>query len=324
MNTESPKDQETSTTMGVGARLRQAREKMGLTQQTIAERLCLKLSTVRELEEDRTPSDLAPTFLHGYVRSYAKLVQLPVEELLPLLANQTPAKMVRVAPIKTTLLGKQRKKRDGWLMTFTWLVLFVVVGLTAAWWWQNHQANQEDIINMANEPSAQPSQKQNGQAIDLTNQSPASHEPASTQDAAATSRTATNSVVQPAIESINDAAQAQVDQNNTTVAPGQTPASGIAAVNTDASQAPVATSNSNGIVLNFNGDCWLEIRDSTGKVLFSGMQRSGGSLDLSGTPPYKVKIGAPASVQMQYRGKPVDLSRFIKAGLVARFNLGAE
>jgi cytoskeleton protein RodZ len=42
-------------------------------------------------------------------------------------------------------LGKRRKKRDGWLMSFTWLVLFVVIGLSGAWWWQDHKAQQEEI-----------------------------------------------------------------------------------------------------------------------------------------------------------------------------------
>lgn len=40
-------------------------------------------------------------------------------------------------------------------MTFTWLVLFVVVGLTGAWWWQNHKAQQEEITTMADQSSAE-------------------------------------------------------------------------------------------------------------------------------------------------------------------------
>jgi cytoskeleton protein RodZ len=32
-------------------------------------------------------------------------------------------------------------------MSFTWLVLFVVIGLTGAWWW--HKAQQEEITTMA-------------------------------------------------------------------------------------------------------------------------------------------------------------------------------
>jgi cytoskeleton protein RodZ len=47
-------------------------------------------------------------------------------------------------------------------------------------------------------------------------------------------------------------------------------------------------------------------------------------LNLSGQAPYKLKIGAPAAVQIQYLGKPVDLSRFIRTNQVARLTLNAE
>lgn len=63
--------------------MRNAREQLGLSQQAVAERLCLKVSTVRDIEEDKAPADLASTFLRGYIRSYARLVHIPEEELLP-------------------------------------------------------------------------------------------------------------------------------------------------------------------------------------------------------------------------------------------------
>jgi len=78
------------------------------------------------------------------------------------------------------------------------------------------------------------------------------------------------------------------------------------------------------MVLNFSADCWLEVTDSAGKKLFSGMQRSGGKLSLAGTAPYRVKIGAPSAVQIQYQGQPVDLSRFIRNNQVARLTIGAQ
>ncbi len=63
MNTEATQDhQEANTT---GARLRHAREQLGLSQQAVAERLCLKVSTVRDIEDDKAPADLASTFLRG-------------------------------------------------------------------------------------------------------------------------------------------------------------------------------------------------------------------------------------------------------------------
>jgi cytoskeleton protein RodZ len=170
MNTEATQDhQEANTT---GARLRNAREQLGLSQQAVAERLCLKVSTVRDIEDDKAPADLASTFLRGYIRSYARLVHIPEEELLPMMAKQAPIRAAKVAPMQSFSLGKRRKKRDGWLMSFTWLVLFVVIGLSGAWWWQDHKAQQEEISTMADQSSAElNSGDSNSQSIPLDNQS---------------------------------------------------------------------------------------------------------------------------------------------------------
>ncbi len=46
------------------------------------------------------------------------------------------------------------------------------------------------------------------------------------------------------------------------------------------------------------------------KKLFSGMQRKDGNLNLTGRAPYKLKIGAPAAVQIQYQGKPCRSESF--------------
>jgi Uncharacterized protein conserved in bacteria len=120
----------------------------------VAERLCLKVSTVRDIEEDKAPADLASTFLRGYIRSYARLVHIPEEELLPMMAKQAPIRAAKVAPMQSFSLGKRRKKRDGWLMSFTWLILFVVIGLSGAWWWQDHKAQQEEITSMADQSTS--------------------------------------------------------------------------------------------------------------------------------------------------------------------------
>ncbi|WP_183072159.1 cytoskeleton protein RodZ, partial [Salmonella enterica] len=187
MNTEATHDQNEAQTTGV--RLRNAREQLGLSQQAVAERLCLKVSTVRDIEEDKAPSDLASTFLRGYIRSYARLVHVPEEELLPGLEKQAPLRAAKVAPMQSFSLGKRRKKRDGWLMSFTWLVLFVVVGLTGAWWWQNHKAQQEEITTMADQSTAElNADKDGGQSVPLDTRDATSQDttPAQTAPAPAT------------------------------------------------------------------------------------------------------------------------------------------
>jgi cytoskeleton protein RodZ len=320
MNTEASQENISKTT---GERLRQAREQLGLSQQAVAERLCLKVSTVRDIEEDTAPPGLASTFLRGYIRSYAKLVHIPEEELLPLMAKQAPIRAAKVAPMQSFSLGKSRKKRDGWLMGFTWLVVFVVIGLTGAWWWQNHQAQQQEIATMADQSSAQLSQG-DGQSIPLGNG----------DDAAGDNSTDAGTGTPPDSQAVNTAAQpapvtpaapaAPVAQTPApaAVSPSQAPVN--APVTTPADAPAAAPADAGAIVMNFNADCWLQVNDATGKTLFSGIQKSGGTLNLNGTAPFKLKIGAPRAVQIQYQGKPVDLSQFIKSNRVARLTLAAE
>ena len=305
MNTEATQDhQEANTT---GARLRHAREQLGLSQQAVAERLCLKVSTVRDIEDDKAPADLASTFLRGYIRSYARLVHIPEDELLPMMAKQAPIRAAKVAPMQSFSLGKRRKKRDGWLMSFTWLVLFVVIGLSGAWWWQDHKAQQEEISTMADQSSAELNGGDaNSQNVPLDTSAPAAPTAQTPAD--------NNAVVAPS--------QANVDTAGTTpAAPATTPASPLP---TDQANVTTPAASAQDLVMNFSADCWLEVSDATGKKLFSGLQRKGGNLNLSGQAPYKLKIGAPAAVQIQYLGKPVDLSRFIRTNQVARLTLNAE
>ncbi|MBS0970603.1 cytoskeleton protein RodZ [Chimaeribacter arupi] len=321
MNTEASQENISKTT---GERLRQAREQLGLSQQAVAERLCLKVSTVRDIEEDTAPPGLASTFLRGYIRSYAKLVHIPEEELLPLMAKQAPIRAAKVAPMQSFSLGKSRKKRDGWLMGFTWLVVFVVIGLTGAWWWQNHQAQQQEIATMADQSSAQLSQG-DAQSIPLGNSDDAAPADNSNDGTTGTppDSQATNTAAQPApVTPAAPAAPVAQAPAPTVVSPSQAPVA--APVTTPADAPAAAPADAGAIVMNFNADCWLQVNDATGKTLFSGIQKSGGTLNLNGTAPFKLKIGAPRAVQIQYQGKPVDLSQFIKSNRVARLTLAAE
>ena len=336
MNTEATEDK--SSVNSTGERLRSAREQMGLTQQNVAERLCLKLSTVRDLEEDKSPADLASTFLRGYIRSYARLVRVPEEELLPMMAKQAPVRAAKVEQMQSFSLGKRRKKRDGWLMIFTWLVLFVVVGLTGAWWWQNHKAAQDDLVSMADQNA--PAENGSGQSIPLTDGNASSENDTSGQSVPM------DMAPSQAPADSGSASAASAPETSAPTASAQAPAASTQAGNpppavVSPSQAPVDTgansalptssagvsqpaADPNAVVMNFSRDCWLEVTDAAGKKLFSGIQRSGGKLSLAGTAPYRLKIGAPAAVQIEYQGKPVDLSRFIRTNQVARLTLGAQ
>ncbi len=336
MNTEAT--QEKSAVQSTGERLRIAREAKGLTQQNVAERLCLKVSTVRDIEEDKSPVDLAATFLRGYIRSYARLVNVPEDDILPMLSKQAPVRSAKITPMHNISLGSssRRKKRDGMLTTFTVLVILVVIGLTVAWWWQNHKASQADMAAMTSSVSDN-SAGGNEQSIPLST-GDADSSPADSNSAPVSTDTPVQATGSAPVVS-GGAATTQPESQPAAISPSQTslPAAGSTADQTSAAGTPApATADSQpvpaaaapvspeAVVMNFNADCWLEVTDATGKKLFSGLQHKGATLNLSGKTPYRLKIGAPAAVSVQFRGQPVDLSRFIRTNQVARLTIGAQ
>lgn len=328
MNTEAT--QESNEAQTTGERLRIAREQLGLSQQTVAERLCLKVSTVRDIEDNKSPQDLASTFLRGYIRSYARLVHIPEEELLPMMAKQTPIQDSKVEAMHSYSLGKRRKKRDGWLMSFTWLILFVVLGLTGAWWWQNHKAQQAELTTMDDQSSGEFSAAQDEHIValngdDTPRQSTTS--PELTQPEATASGSVVAPVATPPADNAQQPPDAVVSQSQTSTDNLQSTATGEAAASLPTESANVAATTgqaADALNMTFSNDCWLEVTDAAGKKLFSGLKRKGETLDLAGQSSYKLKIGAPTAVQIQFQGKPVDLSRFIRTNQVARLTVSAE
>lgn len=299
------------TTMTIGQLLVQARERMGLTQDVVAERLCLKTSTVKEIEQDIAPAGVEPTFLRGYIRLYARMVGVAESDITALMNVEEPVPLAKVSPMQSYSLGKKRKKREGWLMKLTWLIIIVLIAMVGIWWWQDHNAQKDELVTMANQSDLILSQQDNStNPVDLPN-------------------------------SIDDAPVATLDNSPETLA--QNPA----AINTVAEEAPVRTIplpnapqsaviperaqstestetapvSSSALVLDFTGQCWLEIRDANNKILFSGTKNNGDKLELDGAQPYRLNIGAPANVAVQFQGNAVDLSRFIKAKRPAKLKL---
>lgn len=310
------------TFITVGQLLSRARERMGLTQEAVAERLCLKVSTVKEIEQDIHPAGVEPTFLRGYIRLYARMVGIPENDLATLLKSDVPAQSPNVSPMHSYSLGKKRKKREGWLMKLTWLIVIVLIAMVGIWWWQEHNAQQKDLLTMANQNEAlvqqDSSEPVNNIAVDM---------PLATDNSAVQ----TDPLVDPApvltdtqtVANTQTATNADAEGVRTIPlpnAPQTTPS--VDRAQADVSQTtdmPAATGN--GLTLSFSGQCWLEIRDANNKVLFSGMKNNGDKLELDGAQPYRLNIGAPANVTVQFQGKNVDLSRFIKAKRSAKFKL---
>lgn len=76
--------------LSAGQRLRAAREKAGLTEAEIAERLFLHEGFVKHLETDDFDKLPGPTFVKGYIKSYCRLVNLCPDPLIALYKEHRP------------------------------------------------------------------------------------------------------------------------------------------------------------------------------------------------------------------------------------------
>jgi cytoskeleton protein RodZ len=172
-------------------------------------------------------------------------------------------------------------------------------------WWQNHQARQE-AATMTEQPSAQLNQDNSqGQPIPLGDNADSTLTVDDMSSASAT-------MLAPAEQTpaATSASQPNVTENGLPIDDVQTVKS--------------AGADPQAVTFTLKADCWFQIDDASGKALFSGVKRGGETFSVKGTAPYKLKIGAPGAIDIQFQGRSVDLSHFIKSSRVARLTLAAE
>lgn len=142
-------DQEPCISYSIGKSLRIAREKMDLTQQNVADRLCLKISTIQSIEDDTLSTDFSSTFLRGYIRSYARLVNIPEDSLMSTITNEQPSLYInKIKNIKNFSLKTKKNKKDTLLVILTILVFIILISVTVIWWWQNYNIPQNALTLM--------------------------------------------------------------------------------------------------------------------------------------------------------------------------------
>lgn len=66
----------------LGKILGKSRKKLNFTQKDIADKLCLKLELIRNIENDILPDNVPLVFYCGYIYSYARLVNLSEKKIL--------------------------------------------------------------------------------------------------------------------------------------------------------------------------------------------------------------------------------------------------
>lgn len=110
-----------------------ARKQQGLSEQQVADRLHLRLSSIQAIESDGIEKGVSLTFTKGYVRLYARLLGLNSE---PLLAAFDKLHAQDTQPAKLQSFSKRvaREANDSRWNMVTYIIVFLVIGSVVVWW----------------------------------------------------------------------------------------------------------------------------------------------------------------------------------------------
>ncbi|MFM2599131.1 cytoskeleton protein RodZ [Vibrio fortis] len=313
MNTEQDTQtpQAAAPVLEAGTILKNRRESLGLTQQQVSSRLKLRVSLIQQIEDNQFDSDQVAIFMRGYVRSYAKYVNLDEKVVLEALDHAGDVQHQEQEMMSFSRKTKT-EKHNSRIMLLTWSIFAVIAGISSLWWWQNQQQDTLSQSFVAEETAEEVvvddlSDDQLTTSLDLIEaETPVVEAPQVVDSEVMADASVATETMEADVTSEVEAPVEPV----------------VAVVEAEVAEPEVVTPEpvSNELVMQFSSDCWIQVKDATGRTLSTGIKKAGQSLNLSGETPYKVVIGAPEAVSMTFASEPVDLSGYT-SGKVARITL---
>jgi cytoskeleton protein RodZ len=270
-----------STATSFGARLAAAREEAGLSVGEMAGRLRLHVNQVRALESEDLTHLPEAAYVRGFVRSYARALNLdpaPLIDDLNAKVGQPGTSVVDGMTRTRDYSPVQAAAREHASRSLVLgLAVIALLGLGVIGWYAMRPSPPAPVVVAPAAPAAP------APAAAPPGDQPPSAAPPAAPPAAAE---ATTPVTEPA------------------PAPSQ----------------PVADASAL-LSISFSGVSWVEVTDANGKVLLSQLAREGDVLKpAGGTPPLNVVIGDASKATVTVRGEPFSLEQ-IKRANVARFSI---
>lgn len=271
-----------------GARLQWQRERLGLSVTDVAARLRLHPNQVRALEQEALSALPEAAYVRGFVRGYARVLDL---DPAPLLADLG----LKLAPAAASVVDGMTQARDyspvraaarehaSRKIVMAGAVL-LLIALGALGWYATHQPRP------APSPAVLPS--------------PTQPVPASPSV--------------PAPGTSSEASPAPLAGTAPSAPAAATPDTTAATAESAALTTPVPPSPF--LKVRFTGPSWVEVKDAEGKVLLSQHSAAGAEHVIEGTPPFYVVIGDTTKATVEVRGESYDLAPHTRQN-VARFTV---
>ena len=305
----------------VGTALREARVHLGLSVDEVSHHVKFAPRQIEALEADDFEHLPETAFLRGFVRSYARLLQLDSTPLLAALPH-APEQLISQedkaqAEVPYPNIYTERKQNIIWLAAA--LAVAVALGLTA---WLLGDGQKEQTSSKV---AVSTSQNATVETLVQPEIVPVSAIPETTTVSSVSDTQPVTEipgsqklVTGRAVAEINKTAEVK-NTPQVVVPPAQTATLPVASP----AVKPATATNLPGQVaihMTFDGDSWVEITESNGKYLLSQINRAGSELTVNGTPPVSLVIGNSKSVHLYFKGQAIDLAQHTKVA-VARLTL---
>ncbi|MGU9854543.1 RodZ domain-containing protein [Pseudomonas sp. LF245] len=315
-----------------GDTLRQARESNGWSLAEVALKLNLTTTSLGNLEAGAFDKLPGHTFARGYIRAYAKLLGIDQAVLVQEFDQFTGTDSQGSNVHGLGRIEEPVRVSHTILRIVSLLLLIAVIGGGFVWWQDQTSQRTKDLTSNAMEhvevesadgtTQIHPLDEPEDQAVAQGQAAPetpvTAEQPAPEVAPAATA--AVPAPVTPAVPAHTPAAS--VAQAHTPAAPVQAPAPAApAAPAISPPTTPALIAGDGRVQVTFIADCWTQVTDGNGKVLFSGLKRKGDTLDQGGKPPLTLRLGFARGAQVAYNGQPVDVAPFT-SGETARLKLG--
>lgn len=321
-----------------GESLRIAREGKGWSIAEVAAQLNLTPERLGQIESGAFEKLPGNTFARGYIRTYAKLLGVDQTELVKEFDLFTGSDAVgssvhSLGRIEEPVNYSQKVLR---FVSFAMLVVLAIVGF---YWWQEQAKRQEADVAAASiehvevegadgstqiHPIDEPEDQaviaaQNETQLDLSAtgdalvESPEPEGDGGEQAATGTAPLATESLAAGAAAATPESASTAPAAPATDTNANATPAA--------ASEAPIAGAGEGNVSITFSENCWLQLKDANGKVIYSGLKKKGESLNVVGKAPIELRLGFASGAQVSYNGQAVNVAPYV-TGETARLKLG--
>lgn len=258
-----------------GVTLRAARTAQNLSVGEVARQLRLSVAQVEALEAGAFARLPGPVFVRGFIRNYARLLKVNPEPLLqsvvpaPLAESQAP---IAIAPRGEPMPVARRRRWPAYAIA---AAVFVIVLAAYEYYLQQPTTDATPVAPEATVVPVAP--------LPTIGQGAA---PASTAAA-------------PPEIPVGDRPQE--------IAAGGVAGASAAALVVDGAVGASPSAAKGEVVMNFDGDSWVEIRDQSGEAIFSRVNHRGTEQRVSGTPPLAVVIGNARGVRLTYNDRSIDL-----------------